>query len=83
MKKEYAFPSETEESAPADPASGEFYSLHTVKHSGMTLRDYFAGRTLANGNLTGAVGPCIGDAEIAEICYAFADAMLKERKKVK
>jgi len=49
-------------------------------HGGMSLRDWFAGQApawwLAEGHGTTA-------AETAAACYAYADAMLAEREKVR
>jgi hypothetical protein len=47
--------------------------------NGMTLRDYFAGQALV-----GVLAPARGDwyfDEVAETCFAQADAMLAEREK--
>ena len=47
---------------------------------GMTLRDYFAGRALAN--LAGErLEPGDSFENTAQQCYSYADAMLKERNK--
>lgn len=42
---------------------------------GMELRDYFAGQALTN--MAGTEAP----ERVAAACYAFADAMLRERQK--
>ncbi len=53
-----------------------------IHHSGMTLRDWFAGHAMAV--MTAAPdyskGPC--NAAIAERAYIIADAMIAEREKV-
>ena len=46
--------------------------------SGMTLRDYFAGQALA-GWVTGSGNN--DEDYVAQVCYEYADAMLKEREK--
>lgn len=57
----------------------EFVRIH---HPGMTLRDWFAGQALAGW----VSDPGVGAADaaqrqnLAEICYAIADAMLEARK---
>ena len=56
-------------------AHGDFYD----QHSGMSLRDYFAGQALAGFMSKKAMGFKVDDD--AEYCYAVADAMLKERDK--
>lgn len=65
------------------PAFG--YGDHTNGgHSGMALRDYFAGQALAV--VTGLIGipedgpDALWNATIAEQCYGLADAMLKARE---
>lgn len=58
---------------------GGMVQPHVSTKGGMSLRDYFAGQTLASG--------FIGDLadneheKIAEFCYDRADAMLAEREK--
>jgi hypothetical protein len=44
---------------------------------GMTLRDWFAGQALVGVMVDGELGAN----SAAELCYRFADAMLKERDK--
>jgi hypothetical protein len=43
----------------------------------MTLRDWFAGQALVGAVVNGELGAN----SAAELCYRFADAMLKERDK--
>jgi hypothetical protein len=59
------------------------YERHVYHYSGMTLRDYFAGQTLA-GLITGYPGGFVerDDAySCADQAYVMADAMLAEREK--
>ena len=53
-------------------------------HTGMSLRDYFAGQALAGHDMEcGLVDECLSRGQISIIafnCYAIADAMMKERK---
>ena len=61
------------------PADGR---VGSAAETGMTLRDYFAGQALAGW----VSDPGVGAADaaqrqnLAEICYAIADAMLEARK---
>jgi hypothetical protein len=48
--------------------------------AGMTLRDWFAGQALAGSDWSAWECRSGLNAEIAEKCYAKADAMLAERK---
>lgn len=51
-----------------------------VKHSGMTLRDYFAGKALPIAWDAKDKGYFEGDnSDVAECAYQMADAMLKAR----
>jgi hypothetical protein len=54
--------------------------IATQEHSGMTLRDYFAGKALL-----GVVQECLSAGQevgfIAHVAYKLADAMLAEREK--
>ena len=54
-----------------------------IGHSGMTLRDYFAAKALASAyiehNKFGGKTHDEQCKEVAESCYAMADAMLKAR----
>ena len=59
----------TETGGPAFPAFKE-------QSDGMTLRDYFAAKALANAYTQHDGNPD----KVAEWAYALADAMLKERK---
>ena len=78
-----AFPS------PNDVVCGD---IMTHGHSGMTLRDYFAGMALSGilGNsqferdrqkIDGEMSGDKQDMAIANICYSFADLMIAERDK--
>ncbi len=58
---------------------------------GMTLRDYFAAQAIASLNCDNVKGclkelGCYNDIEIqegiAEACYSFADAMIKQKNSV-
>ena len=53
-------------------------------HTGMSLRDYFAGQFLAAHVMTcGLVDDCLSQGQVSIIawnCYALADAMLEQRK---
>jgi len=67
---------------PAFPVSGDWSQ---IKDKGMTLRDYFAGKVLQGIMSSVDMGIIFskGDKppsdEIAESCYAMADAMMKAR----
>lgn len=67
---------------PDNPPEREFPG-----HPGMTLRDYFAGQALIKWSemITLQVGGEDGNKPqmkvVAEICYAFADAMIEARDK--
>lgn len=68
-----------------NPEQGGYFD--SVNQDGMTLRDYFAAKTLqgmlANGELQKALvrgDPIDLHKYHAEVAYQFADAMIKERK---
>lgn len=66
-----AFPCETHRQTP--------YGKETTRHSGVTIRDYFAAKELSKND-----GVTINDAPVvyerlANHCYQMADAMLKAR----
>ena len=64
--------------APAFPQTGETL---IGAGAGMTLRDYFAAKSM-EGMSSGGIWPNTADApEIAKRAYAIADAMLAERAK--
>lgn len=63
--------------APVEPKTD--WSLRDVT-SGMTLRDWFAGKAL-QGLLASGDEQCEAFAEAAHYSYAYADAMLAERSK--
>ena len=50
-------------------------SLHV---GGMSLRDYFAAKAM-QGLLSKDLKPDVENEELAEVAYAIADAMIKER----
>lgn len=54
------------------------YSRLGSDNDGMTLRDYFAAKALETMNWT--VRPYDTRKQVAEDCYAMADAMLKARE---
>ena len=54
--------------------------IQSVHHTGMTLRDYFAAKAM-QGLLAADTGFTMYSAQIAEISYAQADAMLAARGK--
>jgi len=53
----------------------------SMRDPGMTLRDYFAGQSLAAGIQWTLVNETGGASEIASIAYEIADAMLAQRTK--
>ncbi len=55
---------------------------HWHSHSGMTLRDWFAGQALGKVKITAPVGADF-NRTIAEAVWGLADAMLAEREKPK
>ena len=66
-----------------DSTGGPAYPPHhdpKHHHSGMTLRDYFAGQALAivMARFDSAYRPTLGD--IATLAYLMADAMIAERQ---
>jgi hypothetical protein len=61
---------------PAFPLNGDWSQ---IKDKGMTLRDYFAAKAM-QGLLAADTGFTMYSAQIAEISYAQADAMLKARE---
>lgn len=58
---------------PAFPVKNEQPAYHT----GMTLRDYLAGQSLIGYRAYGYTGK---NSELANDCYADADAMIKARE---
>lgn len=82
-----AFPGKVMEPDIGDPDTGETLSFLEDDHPGMTLRDYFAGQALIKWSemITLQVGNEDGNKTqmkvVAEICYAFADAMIEARDK--
>ena len=52
---------------------------YEIEHNGMTLRDYFAAKAM-QGLLAADTGFTMYSAQIAEISYAQADAMMKARE---
>lgn len=70
-----------DDGGPAFPLRVEFPTTGPHHELGMSLRDWFAGKALAGicaHTDTGNAPPCEGEARVA---YAFADAMLAERKR--
>lgn len=61
---------------PAFPTTHYGEVRPTAHTEGMSLRDYFAGQTLAG--LLADPNVC-GPAKVASACYKYADAMLAER----
>jgi|688.fasta_scaffold1295735_1 hypothetical protein len=53
----------------------------TIKHSGMTLRDYFAAAALQGFIASGKPAQHYGKNNIAECAYDIAALMLEERNK--
>ena len=50
-------------------------------HTGITLRDYFAGKELSKTEAVDVCGTTYDYARLADHCYRMADAMLAERAK--
>lgn len=67
----------TDHNPPAFPCEWDYIGSNREAANGMTLRDYFAAKAM-QGMLA---DPEFGhEAEVAaSLCYAMADAMLKER----
>lgn len=65
-----------------DPRTGTAWP---IKHGGMSLRDYFAAKSMQALIISQPHLPtsalCTTDQEIANVAYRFSDAMLKEREK--
>ena len=61
---------------PAFPLNGDWSQ---IKDKGMTLRDYFAAKAM-QGLLAADTGFTMYSAQIAEISYKQADAMMKARE---
>jgi len=62
--------------------------VHNLQNDGMTLRDYFAAQSLTGAQIWDAILNgressqfCGGVEKLAEVAYAVADAMIKERTK--
>lgn len=51
-------------------------------HNGMTLRDYFATKAM-QGLLATDLKPNVENEDLAEVAYAIADAMLREREVIR
>lgn len=64
---------------PSEQGQGSDGKWNQTYESGMSLRDYFAGRALcmlANSKVTNET-----PAEVALACYIMANAMIKQREK--
>ena len=76
----------TNDEGPAFPMTGEGCHNPLYSQPGMTLRDYFAGQTLAGVLSSGDVeiGNIISDkfvaARLTQSCYIIANAMIKARE---
>lgn len=55
------------------------HGQNTSQHKGMTLRDYFAAKTLQGMFASGNLPESITDEELSTVAYQTADAMLKAR----
>ena len=68
----------------ADNNGGPAFPIQNFLHHGMTLRDYFAANALAACEVTTendmGMGFWYGPQQLADRCYAIADAMLKARQ---
>lgn len=82
-----AFPGKVNVPDMEDVNTGEALTFREEDHPGMTLRDYFAANALIKWSemITLQVGNEDGNKTqmkvVAEICYAFADAMIEAREK--
>lgn len=68
----------------AFPRQADYFAdgeLRTYPEYGMTLRDWFAGYTLAGIVTNPLTDPRMTWEEVAKVTYAAADAMLEARKK--
>lgn len=79
MKDILAFPT----TQTKDDIRGNYEEIFSKWHSGMTLRDYFAGQALMGmcSALTDETQEEINGLTIVDHAYKFADAMLSERSK--
>lgn len=76
-----AFPFGTKETS-YDSYGGSRSDVSTSHHEGMTLRDFFAAAALQGSLSTYRSGGFEADqAQLAESCYLYADAMLLARQK--
>lgn len=50
-----------------------------TEHPGMTLRQWYAGKTLQTFSTVGV--DCVSPERVAKICFKTADAMIKEGEK--
>jgi hypothetical protein len=68
---------------PVIAEGGTNSGLHPEFHSGMSLRDWFAGQAI--GSALACMNPITiepdANAKLARMAYALADAMLSERQK--
>jgi len=72
---------EVKTGGPAFPTENEAQTgCSTWRYEGMTLRDYFAAKTMQGMLSSGNLPKTISDADIAECAYNLADAMLKARE---
>lgn len=73
---------------PAFPSAGEMvdYKARTVSqigHTGMSLRDYFAGQALAGSVATYRSGEFEDNPrELAEVCYMYAEYMVEQKRRM-
>lgn len=75
--------SQINDGGPAFPCSNDARKQYNWIKQGMTLRDYFAAKTMQGiFSHTGGYNPewAENGIDIAEVCYEMADAMLRARK---
>ena len=66
-------------STPINDGGAAFPVPYVTLHTGMTLRDWFAGQALAGLVFHNDYG-AVSDKDIAKGAYKFADAMIEARK---
>ncbi len=70
-----------DDGGPAFPFKCQGATTAPEVYYGMTLRDYFAAKAL-NGWLASEDRITLTEDAVADVCYGYADAMIRERNKV-
>jgi hypothetical protein len=80
-----AFPIAAQQGVVGAAGSANYMTIHPGS-IGMSLRDWFAGKAMpaviaGQFQVASTQGKVMSEADLAEDCYAYADAMLREREK--